>query len=56
MPKIKVNNLTMNYEQQGGGEPLLHFVCERVGASARGRCGRHIPAPARPRSFTSRAS
>jgi pimeloyl-ACP methyl ester carboxylesterase len=23
MPKIKVNNLTMNYEQQGAGEPLL---------------------------------
>ena len=23
MPKIKVNNLTMNYEQQGVGEPLL---------------------------------
>jgi len=23
MPKIKVNDITMNYEQQGTGEPLL---------------------------------
>src|SRR5947199_7703053 len=23
MPKVKANNLTMNYEQQGSGEPLL---------------------------------
>src|SRR4026209_410031 len=23
MPKVKVNNLTMNYEQQGNGEPLI---------------------------------
>jgi hypothetical protein len=23
MPKIKVNDITVNYEQQGTGEPLL---------------------------------
>jgi hypothetical protein len=23
MPKVKANNLTINYEQQGSGEPLL---------------------------------
>jgi len=23
MPKVKVNDITMNYEQQGGGEPLI---------------------------------
>src|SRR5262249_12925116 len=23
MPKVKANNITMNYEQQGSGEPLL---------------------------------
>src|SRR5258708_35101641 len=23
MPKIKVNDITMNYEQQGSGEPLV---------------------------------
>ena len=23
MPKVKANNLTMNYEQQGSGEPLI---------------------------------
>ena len=23
MPKIRANNITMNYEQQGSGEPLL---------------------------------
>jgi 3-oxoadipate enol-lactonase len=23
MPKIKANNITINYEQQGAGEPLL---------------------------------
>ena len=23
MPKIKANNITINYEQQGTGEPLL---------------------------------
>ena len=23
MPKVKANNITMNYEQQGTGEPLV---------------------------------
>jgi hypothetical protein len=23
MPKVKANNITMNYEQQGNGEPLI---------------------------------
>jgi pimeloyl-ACP methyl ester carboxylesterase len=23
MPKVKANNITMNYEQQGAGEPLI---------------------------------
>jgi hypothetical protein len=23
MPKVKANNITINYEQQGSGEPLL---------------------------------
>jgi len=23
MPKVKVNDITMNYEQQGAGEPLI---------------------------------
>jgi len=23
MPKVKANNVTLNYEQQGSGEPLI---------------------------------
>jgi hypothetical protein len=23
MPKVKANNITMNYEQQGAGDPLI---------------------------------
>lgn len=40
MPKIKVNDLTMNYDQQGSGEPLIliPFLAadvERLGSRSR---------------------
>jgi hypothetical protein len=31
MPKVKANNITVNYDQQGTGEPLILVPYYRIG-------------------------
>ena len=37
MPKVRANNITINYEQQGSGEPLVRFVHDVFSALAPAR-------------------